>query len=1139
MKTRKRILMPVVWLIIAAMLAGNFVALANQDLANEDATQLQNTGRPAAIENGTVLPEICGPGGRSSVSWLLTSSPPGVTLNGYSFTVDPAVNGIVSLVATVSNSGINAANQVTFASVPVKGTDAILVETAKTSLQTNLWNTIRGNNIGTQNEVMLDLNLPQSGANGTTISWSSNNPAVAGNGSVTRPAAGSPDASVTLTAEIVRNSAKDSISITVTVLANNDAADVTYVKGQLTWNIIRNSNDVQTNITGSLNLPTTGVFAGRNGVTITWVSSNNNVISTTGTVTRPVSGSDIPVTLTATITKGGSTDTVQFSLTVKVNDTQAQINAVRGWLTWDRIRGNNAAQTDVTTSGNTTSRRYNVGQNLSLPTTPQASISNIAIDNDVFINWSVSPNSNNLNVNTGVVTVPLTGSGIELTLTATITKASAGQPPTNNTVIFYLVLLPDQAAVDAVKDWLVWDRIRGSNEQQSSVTSSGNTSSRRYEIRSNLILKPTIPSPLSNVATDNVTITWTISGGSSSATVNPNTGVGTFPSSGNGQQVTMTATVRRNNATATKDFFLTLLPASTDQLAVNAAMNWVDWGRIRSGNPINNSATGPYETYANLTLPTSYTYSPTSNTSDNRTVTIRWEVTSSGTGNIITTSGTNIGRVTPPSNATASNPAEIKLTAVFTCGNVNITTTADNPNAKTFDLTVRQPSDAEAVRADRDAITWDSIKGRNTNEYAVWSSLLLPVTGDTGTTVTWSSSNTSLIQNNGAVNLPASGVATVTLTVVIRKGNASETKYFYLTVGNPAFEIEYTATGAIATLPMDAFNRTSNNGTRSIELQTTAGNVTFDAAAARAIGGRADTGGDVVVSINWLSASDLTYAQQTASAGRTVYELSVRVGNTTVTSFMGGTATVSIPYTLPWGEDANATVAYFLDSNGGKQPVRALYDTNTRRMVFATGHFSKFIIGYNPVKFTDDAAINAYQSGWAAGHIAFVGAREMFKGDQNRNYNPGSNITRGEFLAVLFNIEGANLNQYQSSRFTDLGNDTWNIPHIAWADVNGILGSYTSSTFRPREAITRADMAYWLYNFIQFKGIQLKQLSVITFSDTGGLSMDYRTATDSLASAGIISGYGEGAIREYRPNNTATRAEIASILRMFIERTLG
>jgi hypothetical protein len=93
-------------------------------------------------------------------------------------------------------------------------------------------------------------------------------------------------------------------------------------------------------------------------------------------------------------------------------------------------------------------------------------------------------------------------------------------------------------------------------------------------------------------------------------------------------------------------------------------------------------------------------------------------------------------------------------------------------------------TDAEAVAADKAALTWDAIKGENAARTSVTSNLTLPTTGENGSAVTWASSAAAAISNSGAVTRPAygSGDAEVTLTATITKGEASDTVEFALTV---------------------------------------------------------------------------------------------------------------------------------------------------------------------------------------------------------------------------------------------------------------------------------------------------------------------------------------------------------------------
>jgi beta-xylosidase len=87
------------------------------------------------------------------------------------------------------------------------------------------------------------------------------------------------------------------------------------------------------------------------------------------------------------------------------------------------------------------------------------------------------------------------------------------------------------------------------------------------------------------------------------------------------------------------------------------------------------------------------------------------------------------------------------------------------------------PSDADLVAADKAALSLGDLSAVTTN-------LTLPTKGDRGSTITWSSSNTAVIANNGTVTRPAptDDPANVTLTATLTRGTATDTKTFQATV---------------------------------------------------------------------------------------------------------------------------------------------------------------------------------------------------------------------------------------------------------------------------------------------------------------------------------------------------------------------
>ena len=308
--------------------------------------------------------------------------------------------------------------------------------------------------------------------------------------------------------------------ITVAVYRQSDANAVDTDKAALTWSLIQGTNTFENNVTANLGtLPTSGA----SGTTISWLSSNTSVVSNTGAVTRPTFGSgDANVILTATIRKGTVSDTVVFNLTVKEalqTDAQA-VAADKAALTWNVIRGTNAAQTDVTAN---------------LDTLPLAGA------NNTTISW-LSSNTSVVS-NTGVVTRPsFTSGNAAVTLTATITKNAA-----SDTVTFTLTVTrldqTDTEAVAEAKAALVWDMIRNANALETAVATNLNL-------------------PISGAA--GTAISWA----SSNAAVIATNGTVNRPASGSGNApVTLTATISRGAVTDTVAFNLTVISALAGNLS--------------------------------------------------------------------------------------------------------------------------------------------------------------------------------------------------------------------------------------------------------------------------------------------------------------------------------------------------------------------------------------------------------------------------------------------------------------------------------------------------------------------------------------------------------------------------------------------
>ena len=142
---------------------------------------------------------------------------------------------------------------------------------------------------------------------------------------------------------------------------------------------------------------------------------------------------------------------------------------------------------------------------------------------------------------------------------------------------------------------------------------------------------------------------------------------------------------------------------------------------------------------------------------------------------------------------------------------------------------------------------------------------------------------------------------------------------------------------------------------------------------------------------------------------------------------------------------------------------------------------------------------------------------------------PEGNITRAEAATIFFRLlTDEKRAEYWSktSPFTDVSPESWYNNAIATLANAGVLNGYEDNTFRPGNAITRAELVKIA---MAFYGTTSSGGSGV-FSDT-----DEHWASafiNAAAELGFISGYGDGT---FQPDRLITRAEAMKI----INRTLG
>ena len=295
----------------------------------------------------------------------------------------------------------------------------------------------------------------------------------------------------------------------------------------------------------------------------------------------------------------------------------------------------------------------------------------------------------------------------------------------------------------------------------------------------------------------------------------------------------------------------------------------------------------------------------------------------------------------------------------------------------------------------------------------------------------------------------------------------------------------------------------------------------------------ASAGGDIILRADKVDALRSTEAKATIGT-RPTYDLSLVYlsggKETPIANLNGHTISVRLPYTPANGEQTGNLYAVYVDDAGKVEWItKSSYNASLKAVVFETGHFSVYGVGYkNPAPaFTD---ITGH---WAADNILFAASRGLLSGTSDTTFSPDTGMTRGMFVTALGRLAGINPDSYQTGKFTDVKADAYYAPYVNWAAQTGIVEGVTATTFAPDTNINREQMAVIMKNYAAKLGYDLPQtLKAVTFADNTQISSWAKDAVKSMQQAGILAGKNEN---KFDPKGTATRAEVATVLRRFVE----
>ena len=168
---------------------------------------------------------------------------------------------------------------------------------------------------------------------------------------------------------------------------------------------------------------------------------------------------------------------------------------------------------------------------------------------------------------------------------------------------------------------------------------------------------------------------------------------------------------------------------------------------------------------------------------------------------------------------------------------------------------------------------------------------------------------------------------------------------------------------------------------------------------------------------------------------------------------------------------------------------------------------------------------------WAYSAIKRVYTRGWMVGMDEKTFAPDQQLSRAMLAVILYAMAGEPAVTGESP-FTDVPAGCWYTDAIVWAAQNGIVSGFGDGTFRPNEAVTRAQAAVMLYGYAAFTGADVTaRADLSAYSDAGQIPAWALDAMQWANARRLIVGRDSSHLV---PDGNTTRAEMAAILSAYI-----
>ena len=179
-----------------------------------------------------------------------------------------------------------------------------------------------------------------------------------------------------------------------------------------------------------------------------------------------------------------------------------------------------------------------------------------------------------------------------------------------------------------------------------------------------------------------------------------------------------------------------------------------------------------------------------------------------------------------------------------------------------------------------------------------------------------------------------------------------------------------------------------------------------------------------------------------------------------------------------------------------------------------------------PMPFTD-----VKEGDWFYDEVKYVYDNQLMDGMAPDKFRPYVDTSRGMLVTILYRLEGEP-EVSGVSGYIDVPEGEWYTNAVNWANANGIVNGFPGKIYKPKQAVTRQELAAILYRYAKYKSYDVSARGDLSgFTDKSSVLEYAEEPLQWAVGAGLIKG--KGTTTTLAPRGKANRAETAIILQRF------